>query len=139
MTPVCTDTPNSARKPTPEETLKLVPVNQKSQQTANGSDGNVRHNQQRPFEGLEHRVKNDEDDEDGDREYDQQALVGSLLACVFSLPIDVISEGQFDLFVYFLDGFFDRAAEVAAADAVFDGNITPIAFAIDFRSAIGHR
>jgi hypothetical protein len=26
MTPVCTDTPNSARKPTPEETLKLVPV-----------------------------------------------------------------------------------------------------------------
>ena len=27
MTPVCTDTPKSARKPTPEETLKFVPVN----------------------------------------------------------------------------------------------------------------
>ena len=26
MTPVCTETPNSARKPTPEETLKCVPV-----------------------------------------------------------------------------------------------------------------
>lgn len=26
ITPICTDTPNSARKPTPDETLKLVPV-----------------------------------------------------------------------------------------------------------------
>ena len=26
ITPVCTETPNSARNPTPEETLKLVPV-----------------------------------------------------------------------------------------------------------------
>src|SRR6202044_2827191 len=26
MTPVCTDTPKSARKPTPEDTLKFVPV-----------------------------------------------------------------------------------------------------------------
>ncbi len=26
MTPVCTDTPNSARNPTPEDTLKFVPV-----------------------------------------------------------------------------------------------------------------
>src|SRR5229473_5618447 len=27
MTPVCTETPKSAKKPTPEETLKCVPVN----------------------------------------------------------------------------------------------------------------
>jgi hypothetical protein len=26
ITPVCTETPKSARKPTPDETLKLVPV-----------------------------------------------------------------------------------------------------------------
>ena len=26
ITPVCTDTPNSARNPTPDDTLKCVPV-----------------------------------------------------------------------------------------------------------------
>ena len=34
MTPVCTETPKSARKPTPEDTLKWVPVMQQREQTA---------------------------------------------------------------------------------------------------------
>ena len=67
----------------------------------------------------------------GDGKHDQQARVGSLLAFVFALPIDGVSRRQFDLLVYFLDGLFDCAAEVAAAHAVFDGNVAAIAFAID--------
>ena len=138
MTPVCTDTPNSARKPTPEETLKLVPVKQKGEQAANGRDGNVGDNQQSPFEGFEHGVKNDEDNEDGDGEHDEQPRVGTFLAGVFSLPIEDVSGGQFDLFVYFFDRLFHRAAEVTAADAVLDSHIAAIALAIDFGSAIRH-
>src|SRR5208282_1063790 len=103
--------------------------NQKSQQTANGCDGNVRENQQRPF---------DEDDKDGDGEYDEQPCVGPPLARVFPLPTEGVSGGQFDLFVHLLDRLLYRAAEVTTADTILDGNITPIALAIDFRSAVRH-
>ena len=41
------------------------------------------------------------------------------------------------MFVDLLDCLFYGAAEVAAADTVLDGNIAPIAFAIDFRCTIG--
>ena len=64
-------------------------------------------------------------------------VVRSLLALVFAFPIDAVSGGQLDLFVHLLDRLFHGAAEVTAADTVLDGNVTPIALAIDFRSAIG--
>jgi hypothetical protein len=37
MTPVCTDTPNSAKKPTPEDTLKLVPVSRRASRPPMGA------------------------------------------------------------------------------------------------------
>ena len=48
----------------------------------------------------------------------------------------LIADGQFDLFVHLLDCLFDRAAEVAAADTIFDGNIALVAFAIDFGTSV---
>ena len=41
------------------------------------------------------------------------------------------------MFVHLFHRFFHRAAEIAPADAVLDGNITAIAFAINFGSAVG--
>ena len=96
MTPVSTDTPKSARKPTPEETLKCVPVASKREQPADGSNGNVGENQASPFGRTEHGVKNDEDDEDRDGQDDHQALLRSFLAFVLAGPIDVIADRKFD-------------------------------------------
>ncbi len=53
-------------------------------------------------------------------------------------PLQVIAGGQLHLLGDFLDGFFDGAAQVAAADAVFDGDVTLVALAINFRTAVGH-
>src|SRR5208282_128285 len=106
---------------------------QKGEHTANGCDGYVNENQQCPFEGFEHGVKNDEDDENGNGKYDEQARIGSFLALVFSLPIQAVASGQLDLFVYFFDRLFHRAAKVTAANTVLDSHITAVALAIDFR------
>ncbi len=37
MTPVCTETPKSARNPTPEETLKFVPVKRRASRPPMGA------------------------------------------------------------------------------------------------------
>ena len=37
ITPVCTETPNSARKPTPDETLKCVPVSSSASNPPTGA------------------------------------------------------------------------------------------------------
>ena len=68
MTPVCTDTPKSARKPTPEATLKNVCGDQESHQPADARHGHRGKNQQGPFGRAEHGVENDEDEQDGDAE-----------------------------------------------------------------------
>ena len=49
MTPVCTDTPNSARNPTPEETLKCVPVIQQRQKAADARHQDADQVEQRPL------------------------------------------------------------------------------------------
>ena len=103
-----------------------------------GAMATVARIKQRPFERFEHGVQNDEDDENGDGKHDQQALVGSLLAGVFALPVESVPVGNLTCWFTFADRFFHGAAEVASADAVFNGNIAPVAFAINFRSAIGH-
>src|SRR6202023_2185601 len=60
---------------------------EKSKQAANRRDGDISHNQQRPFEGFEHRVQEYENDEDSNGKHDEQSLVGSFLAGVFALPM----------------------------------------------------
>ena len=67
MTPVWTETPKSARKPTPEETLKWVPVNEQREQAAERGDGDVGEDEHGPLEGAEHGVEDDEDEQDGER------------------------------------------------------------------------
>ena len=89
MTPVCTDTPNSARNPTPGRDAEVRAGDKERQQAANGRDRDVDHDQHRPFEGVEHGVEDDEDDENRDRQDDQQARVGALLAGIFSFPSEV--------------------------------------------------
>src|SRR5580692_804879 len=106
------------------------------QQTTDRGYGNVCQNQQRPLEGFEHRVKKDEDDENGYRENNQQASVGPLLAGVFPLPIDAVSERQLHLLVNLFHCLLYRAAEISPTDAVLNGDIATIAFAIDLRTAI---
>ena len=123
MTPVCTETPNSARKPTPEETLKLVCVDQKSEQTADGRHGNVDENEDRPLAGVEHGVKNDEDSDDGDGQHKHQPARGALLALVLAGPVDLVARWQLNLIVYLYDRLFDGAAQIAVAHAVLDGDI----------------
>ena len=71
-----------------------------------------------------------------DRHDEGQPAVGALLAFVFPRPVEVIALGQ----VHFLPDLFNclahRAAQVAAAHAVLDGDIARIPFAIDGRRAI---
>src|SRR6266481_5752085 len=92
--------------------------------------------QQSPIPRTEHRVKNDENSQDRQRKYDHEALLRTLLALVFAGPVNVIADGELNLLVHLLDGLFDRAAEVAATDAVLDRDITRIFFAVDFRGAV---
>ena len=94
MTPVCTRHAEQGKKTDAGGNAEVRAGNKQGKQAADGSDGNVGHNQQRPLEGLEHGVEDDEDDEDRDGQDDEQARVGSLLARVFALPVEVIAVGQ---------------------------------------------
>ena len=49
ITPVCTETPNSARNPTPEETLKCVWVSKQRQHAAQRRHHDVHEDQQTPI------------------------------------------------------------------------------------------
>ena len=91
MTPVWTETPNSARNPTPEETLKFTSGEIQREQAADGRHRDVGQNQQRPFHGREHRVENDEDQQQRERHDDRQAALRALCAFVLARPIDVIA------------------------------------------------
>ena len=137
ITPVCTETPKSARNPTPDETLKCVPVSNSASRSAERRHRDVREHQQRPFERVEHRVQDDQDDEDRDRHDNRQSPLRSLLALVLARPIDVVPGGSLTCCVYLLRCLLDRAAEVAPAHAVLDRHIARVAFAIDLDRAVG--
>ena len=61
--------------------------------------------QQSPLEGVKHCVKNDEDQEHGNRQYQKQSRVRPLLARVLSRPIDVIALRKFHILVHLGDRF----------------------------------
>ena len=50
-------------------------------------------------------------------------LSRALLALVFARPIDVVAGGKLHLCVDLGDGFLHGAAQIAAANAVFDGDV----------------
>src|SRR4029077_6926667 len=86
----------------------------------------------------EHGVKIDEDDEDGDGHHNHQPPLRPFLAFVFARPIDVIALWQLYFATYEFHRFLHRTAQVPATDAVFDGDVTGILFAVDFRGAVAH-
>ena len=90
----------------------------------------------RPFERAEHAVENDKDQQDGQRHDDEQPRFGALFAFVFAFPVDVIAARQLNFRGYVLDRFLDRAAQVAAAHAVLDGDIALVSFPVDLGTAV---
>ena len=56
---------------------------------------------QRPFHGLEHGIKNQENQQQRQRDDDRQPALGALLRFVFARPIDVIAGGQLHLLFTF--------------------------------------
>ena len=91
ITPICTETPNRARKPMPEETLKWVPVNSSAKQPADRRHDHVHQNQAGPLDDWNMRVEDHEDQQDRDRDDDRQARLATLLAFVLAGPVDACS------------------------------------------------
>ena len=58
-------------------------------------------------------------------------------ALVLTLPSDVIAARKLHLLVDFLNGLPDRVAQSAVANAVLDGDIALVVFAIDLRALVG--
>jgi hypothetical protein len=100
MTPVWTETPKSARKPTPEETLKNVPVNRRAIVPPKGAKSDIHHDEQCPLDRTEHEVEKDEDQKDRDGNHEEQPGLSSFLALVLSRPVEVIATRQFHLLVH---------------------------------------
>src|SRR5271166_3828853 len=112
--------------------------NQERQQSADRRHGDVGQDQQRPFHRLEHRVQDDVDEKDRQRQYKQQAPLRALRAFVFASPIDGVADRQLDRGIDLLHCFFDGTAQISTTHAELDGNVSRIRLTIDFRSAIHH-
>ena len=136
ITPVCTETPNSARNPTPEDTLKLVCVTSSASRPPMRASITLTRISSAHLNERNMRVENDEDQQDGQRHDDQQPRFRALFAFVLAFPVDVIPARQLNLRGHFLDGFLHRAAQIAAAHAVLDGDIALVSFAVDLGAAV---
>src|SRR5271170_3744326 len=110
--------------------------NQESEEAAEGSHRDVDEDEQGPLAGVEHGVKDDEDEEDGNRQNQHQSSRRPLLALVLAGPVDLVAGGQLDLSVDFADGFFDGRAQVAVADTVLDSDVALATLAVDLFGAV---
>ena len=136
MTPVCTETPKRAKNPTPEETLKCVPVTSKRQKAADTGHGHVDQVEAGPFGGAEGPVNDHEYEEDREGHDHEQARLGPLLAFVLSQPTDGVALRQLHLLFDLRHRLLDGTAEVAAPDAVLDRHVAPVPLAVDLRRPI---
>src|SRR5579863_3262587 len=114
----------------------MRPGYQERQKTSNGGHDQIRQVQAGPFGRAERCVDDHKYEKYGERHNEEKARLSSLLAFVFTLPIDVISAGQLNLCPDLLNRFFDGAAEVAAPHTILDGNVPLISFAVNFRAAV---
>ncbi len=103
ITPVITETPNSARNPMPEETLKLVLVKYSASDAADGRHGDRHQNQAGPFHRSEHGIEDQVNDQQRQRDDHHEPPLGALLAGVFAGPIDVVAGWQLHLLIHLLD------------------------------------
>ena len=94
MTPVCTETPKSARKPTPEETLKCVPVISSASRPPMGAIAMLTMISNAHLKELNMVYRMMKMMKNRDGQDDQQARIGALLAGVFSLPIEGVAGGS---------------------------------------------
>ena len=139
MTPVCTETPNSARKPDAGRHAEMGVGDQQRQQAAERRHGHVGQHQHRPLERVEHGVEDHEDHQDRDGHDHHQAGVASASGFRIRRPNRCGSlSGSFTCWPTLRDGFFHRAAQVAPAHAVLDGHVARVAFAVDLRRAVAH-
>ena len=113
ITPISTDTPISARKPSPDETLKCVPVSSRLIKPPRGEQTHHRQDQPHPLPRLEGRIQNERHQQDRDGNDHRQPLVGTLLALVLAGPVQVVTFRQLHFLMYFLDCLADSAAQVS--------------------------
>src|ERR1700680_4937404 len=109
---------------------------EQTQKAAERGKGDHGQNQADPLPGAEGGIQNERHEEQRDRHDDRETAIGALLTFIFAGPVEVISLGQFDLLSNFVDRLPHSAAEVAAAHAVFYGDITGVALAINRGCAI---
>lgn len=69
-------------------------------------------------------------------EHEKQSPLRTLLALVFTRPINVVSRRQSYLLVHLVDRLFDRTSKITATNAVFNRDIALFAFAINLFGAI---
>ena len=120
----------------PDETLRCVPVSSKASKPPRGATATLARIRPAHLSGAKHRVENYENYQQGDGDHDHQAFLGALLAFVFAGPVYVVADWEFYAGFYLLHGFFYSAAQVAATDAVFNGDVSGIFFAVDFGGAV---
>ena len=137
MTPVCTETPKRARKPTAEETEKLVWV----RNSANGppmeaimTEARIRRAHLKERNIVVSRIRKMPKNRDGDD--DGHPFICALLTLVFAGPLEVIAGRQLHVVIYLANRLFHSRTEIAAAYGVLDGNVALSALSIDFFGAI---
>ena len=66
-----------------------------------------------------------------------KSFLRSLLALIFSGPVNVVSSGQRHLLVHLVDGLLDRASQITTAHAVLNGDVALLSFAVNLLGAVG--
>src|ERR1039458_6418732 len=93
-------------------------------------------NQGNPFPRIERGVKNERHQQNCEGHNERQAAIRALLALVLAGPIEVIAFRQLDLLAHLLNRLSNRAAQVASAHTVLDGDVSPVALAVNGRGAV---
>src|SRR5713101_2392121 len=130
ITPVSTDTPKSARNPTPEETLRCVPVISNASSPPMGAIATLARINPAHFAeaNMVYRTMKI-----------TRIVMGTTIISRFwerfwlsySPAQSMIADRQLYFAAHELHRFFHRAAEVPASNAVLDGDVAGIFFAID--------
>src|SRR6516225_363331 len=110
---------------------KVLSSQQQCDQSSDRSQSEIQEDKKSPLERAEHGVKHQHDYKNRERNHDREPTIGTFLAFVFAGPFKGVTLRQFYFAVNLLHGLFYSAAEVAASDAVLDGDVTLIPFPVD--------
>src|ERR1700734_1204881 len=104
---------------------------QQAEKPAQRRELHHRQDQENPLPRAKRRIKDERHEEQCDRHNECQAAVGALLTFIFARPVQVIALGKLHFLPYLFYRLPHRAAQIAPAHAVFDRDITRVAFAIN--------